>query len=499
MSITSFEFICFLAISLLVYYLCPKKLQKFVILISSIIFFCLASTIYTGVYVIVCILVTFLAAKAIVKGRDTAENGLNRRGRVALVLAIVIDMSILAVLKYTGMILSKPLDIAAPLGISYYTLQAIGLLVDLYWGIEKDAPSLLKTALFVGYYPGLVSGPISRANQIKDQLVEGHKLEWKNITYGIQRILWGFFKKLVIAARLGVMVDTIYANPDLYRGFYVWLAAFMFMLQLYTDFSGCMDIVLGVSEMYGIVLPENFKTPFYSETVQEFWQRWHITLGSWSRDYIMYPLLNAPFWKKFTEFLKKVFGKKASRKLSSYTAMLIVWFFIGLWHGGAWKYVIGSGLWFWLWIVIEQTCEGGLSKLANKLHIDTSAFSCKMLNRIRVFVTISVGDMFFRIESISRTLMIWKAGISEWNPSIIFDGSINKLGLTEKDVRLTICSLVVLLIVSKLQQKESVRDILARQNLVFRWGMLLILLFAVAIFGQYGLGYDAGSFLYQAF
>jgi len=498
MSITSFNFICFLAISLVVYYLCPKKLQKYVLLISSIGFFCLASTIYTGVYVIACIVITYVAARVIVSSKSDEEKG-KLKGKRALIIAIVIDMSVLAVLKYTGMILKEPLNLAAPIGISYYSLQAIGYLVDLYWGIENEQPSLLRTALFVGYYPQLISGPISRANQIKDQLLEGHSFEWKNMTYGIQRIMWGFFKKLVIAARLGVMVDTVYANPDLYRGFYVWMAAFVFMLQLYTDFSGCMDIVLGVSECYGIVLPENFKTPFYSTTVQEFWQRWHITLGSWSRDYIMYPILNSKLWKKLTTWMKDHLGKKASRKLSSYLAMLIVWFFIGLWHGGAWKYVIGSGLWFWLWIVIEQICEPGLKKLTDKLGINTSTFSCTMLNRVRVFVTISVGDMFFRIESIGRTLRIWKAGLSEWNPYILFDGAMYKLGLSDKDVRLTVVALLALLVVSMLQQKGSVRDMIAKQNLVFRWALCLLLLFTVAILGQYGPGYDAQAFLYQAF
>ena len=158
---------------------------------------------------------------------------------------------------------------AAPIGISFYTLQLVGYLLDVYWGITEFQPSLLKMVLFAGYYPQMTSGPISRYNMLKSTLYSEHNATWRNITFGLERMLWGVFKKLVISERAGVIVDTIYSNTDKYDGFYIFIASALFMMQLYTDFSGCMDIVIGASECYGIVLPENFRTPFFSRTVQE--------------------------------------------------------------------------------------------------------------------------------------------------------------------------------------------------------------------------------------
>lgn len=484
MSITSFKFIVFFIVSLVIYYCLPKKIQWVVLLCDTIVFFVLASSPKSGLFIIISILATTIGAICIDKAKENEKKGL---ALFALLTAMCINLLMLVGLKYLHINIKS---VWIPLGISYYTLQALGYLLDVYWGMEESQKNIFKMGLFIGYYPQLVSGPISRYSQMKDELFQEHKFEWKNITYGMQRMLWGFFKKLVLSARLGIMVDTIYGKHELYQGLYVWMAAFLFMLQLYTDFSGCIDIVIGASECYGIKLPENFNTPFFSKTVQEFWQRWHMTLGFWMKDYVMYPILKSKLWSKMSKAIKPVLGKKASRQIPSFLGMLIVWFLIGLWHGGAWKYVLGSGIWFWFWIVLEQ-----LIPQKNKKE----NFSWNLLCNLKVFVVVSIGNMFFRLSSIKETLYTMKLGFRNWNPYILFDGSIYKLGLSEKNVRLTIVSLVVLLLVSVLQQKKDVRDRLSEQNIVFRWLILFLLLFAVIIFGQYGPGYDAQAFIYQVF
>ena len=318
------------------------------------------------------------------------------------------------------------------------------------------------------------------------------------MTFGLQRILWGVFKKLVISARLGVIVDTIYADTATYNGFYIWLAAALFMFQLYTDFSGCMDIVLGASECYGVTLPENFRTPFFSRSVQEFWQRWHITLGSWMRDYILYPVLRSRAWKGMTKWIKAHWGKRAAKQIPSILGMLCVWLFMGLWHGGGWKFIIGMGLWFWTLIALSQIFEPLSKKIIARLHINTKCFSWRLFQSLRVFVLVTIGNMFFRLGGFMITLRTIRAGF-HWNPGILLDGSILKLGLDFQQLIAMLLGLFLLAVVSYLQGKgKNVRKWLSEQNLVFQWLVVLMLAILVFTIGMYGT-YSEQDFMYQKF
>lgn len=508
MSVTSLPFFCFFALSLAVYYIVPQKFQWFVLLVFSMFFFLNACRPYTIIYLLCAVVITTFSARGIANALDSGKKDNALRW---LVIGITTDVGILAVLKYSNFFISNIisvsmgrlhidlLQLAAPVGISFYTLQLAGYLLDVYWGITEYQPSFLKTMLFAGYFPQMTSGPISRYAMLKDTLYSGHKASWQNITFGLERMLWGVFKKLVISERAGIIVDTIYGNPDKYDGFYIIVASALFMMQLYTDFSGCMDIVIGASECYGIELPENFRTPFFSRTVQEYWQRWHITLGEWLKDYILFTILRSEGWRRLTKSIKNRFGKKAAKQIPAYLGMLCVWLLIGLWHGGAWKYILGMGLWFWVIIVLEQVLAPHSKKLTASLGIDTDAFGWHFFQSLRVFVCVCIGNMFFRLSSIPETFYMLKQAAASWNPEIFFDGSLYKLGLEEKDCRLLLASLFILLIVSALQEKESVRILLAKQILPFRWIVLFGLLFLTLIVGIWGPGYDTQTFIYEAF
>lgn len=511
MSLTSIQFLLFFSVSLIIYYALPGKFQWPTLLLSSVGFFVLSSTPYTLVYLAISIVSTTLCTRWINQGKVEHNN---RKSQATLILGIVINLGILALLKYNGFVINNvnrifsfahvsiklpALDLAAPIGISFYTLTVVGYLLDTYWGITGPQPSLLKTALFVSYYPQLTSGPITRHGEMGSQFGQCHKFDYETVTFGLQRMLWGVFKKLVISARLGIVVDSIYADTELYSGLYIWLAAALFMFQLYTDFSGYMDIIIGTSECYGIVLPENFRTPFFSRSVQEFWQRWHITLGSWMRDYILYPVLRTQAWRKLTKWTKVHLGKKAAKQFPSYLGMLCVWLLMGLWHGGGWKYILGMGLWFWAMIVLSQIFEPVFRKIISILRINTNCFSWHLFQSLRVFVLVCIGNMFFRLKSLTTTLQVMKAGL-HWNPWIFVDGSMFQLGLDRPNFTLALLCLGVLLIVSCLQEGgKSVRQHLAEQNLVFRWIVLFALFFGIVLFGAYGLGYDAQAFIYQGF
>lgn len=511
MSLTSFPFFVFFAASLLCYYLMPKRYRWISLLGFSAAFFLLSSAPVTGLYLLVCVLISHFCGLAIFRCREQDP----ARAKRILIFGIAADLSILALLKYNSFFLMHynalsavfhfpravdSLDLLVPLGISFYTLEAVGMIADIYWGISEPQDNLLKTALFIAYYPQLTSGPIARYEEMKEDLFSGHDYSREAVLRGIQRMLWGLFKKLVLSSRLAVVVETIYHDTETYNGFYVWAAAALFMMQLYTDFSGCMDIIIGASEAYGIRLPENFRTPFFSRSVQEFWQRWHITLGAWMRDYVMYPILRTNRWTRMTKTIRTRFGKKAAKQIPAYLAMLCVWLVIGLWHGGAYKFIAGQGFWFWLCIVIGQAGEPLWKKLRDFFKVQPESFSWHLFQSLRTFVLVAFGNIFFRAGSFKAAITAIRIGFtSRPNLWIFTDGSFAKLGINEREVTLTAVGLFVLLIVSALQESGSVRDKIRRQNIYFRWLIWFALLFAVIIFGKYGPGYHAEDFIYRGF
>lgn len=511
MQITSFSFLIFLLISLVTYYLIPKRFQWCSLLLFSILFFIFSTTPITGLYLVASIISTHFSAKYI---SYFAENGKITNAKLMLTIGIIVNLGILVALKYSNFGISifnslcriiginiriDSVSWLAPLGISFYTLQIVAYLVDTYGGITKPENNIFKTALFVGYFPQLTSGPIAKHEDMKEKLFSVHEFNLDNVLRGVQRVLWGIFKKIVVSVRLGVIVDTIYADTNTYSGIYVWIAAMFFLLQLYMDFSGCMDIVIGVSECYGIILPENFDTPFLARTVQEFWQRWHITLGGWLRDYVMYPLLRTKFFKKLTTKIKNKYGRKLSKEIPTYMAMLVVWCVFGLWHGGKWKFIIGEGLFCYLCILLGKVLEPYINKLISFLKIDNNTFSWHLFQSIWVFILMSIANMFFKIDGFMKTLKAMRDGLKVWNPWILFDGSFYKLGISEKNVRLMIVSVIFVFLIELLGKKCSVRDFINKQNLPFRWIVWTMLLLAILIFGFYGSGYDAASFIYEAF
>lgn len=512
MSVTSFYFFCMFAVSLGVYYAIPQKFQWCALVVFSAVFFVTSSDWRTGVYFLVNIAVTFVVTTQIVKAK---EKNKEESAKGYMLIGLAINLSMIATLKYsnffvynwnvlmnvmkTGHSLTE-LQLFAPIGISYYTFISVGYILDVYWGITEAEKNPFKVGLFIGYYPQMTSGPISRFESVKEQLFTGHKFEYERVALGIQRMLWGVFKKLVISTRAAILVDAIYADPVAYTGLYVWVAAFLFILQLYTDFSGCMDIILGASECYGIHLPENFRTPFFSRNVQEFWQRWHITLGVWFKDYVLYPILRTSTLRNFTKWLKKHVGKKASKQLPSYLGMLCVWILIGLWHGGAWKYILGEGMWFWLCIVLGQVLAPAFKKITTVLQIDTECFGYHLFQSLRVFFFVAIGNMFFRLDGMSAAIAEIKSGFSEFNPWIFFDGSFVNMGLSYRDQNILVFGVFLLFIVAILQEKYGeAREWMKKQFLPFRWFVWVFLYLFVLINGAYGPGYSAAEFIYRGF
>ena len=312
-------------------------------------------------------------------------------------------------------------------------------------------------------------------------------------------MLWGFFKKLVIAERLGALVDTVYGSYTEYPGAYIWFATVCYAFQLYTDFSGCMDIVLGMSESLGIVLPENFQTPFFAKSIAEYWRRWHITLGVWMKEYVFYPVLRSPFFTKLNKAWREKFGKKKGKQYATFAAMFLLWLTVGIWHGGDWKFVIGSGLLHWLYIVLEELLEPPCGRFMKKYRINPSGRMVNALRILRTFLLVCIGDLFFRAASVGDAFAMLGRAVSVWNPEVLWNGALFELGLDWIEMGIALLALLLLYGVSLLQQKGSVRDRIAVRALPVRWLIWYALIFAVILLGCYGPGYSAGEFIYQGF
>jgi len=439
MDITRVTYLLFVAVSLIIYWMVPRRIQWIILLADSLLFYILNVKAYTFAYLMISVLSVWGATWVFEKQANLGAK------RSALVVTLLINFGLLAVLKYSTLFANtynlitkqtsesglKALNWISSLAISFYTLQIVSYLLDNYWGVVKREKNPLKLLLFTSFFPLMVSGPIQRYSEFHHQLFDDHRFEYERVTHGLKRIAIGLFKKLAISNRVALLVDYLWNNPIQYSGPWIIVAVIGFVIQLYTDFSGCMDIVIGVSECFGITLSENFKSPLLSKSIQEFWQRWHITLGTWLRDYIMNPILKSRGLITLGSFAKAKLGKKQGKKIPSYLAMLVLWLAMGLWHGGDWKYIIGEGLWYWFVIVLGQIFEETFKKIRKKTGFFDS-FVWKMIQIIRTNLIFAFGMIFFRADSVRDSFI-----------RIRLIGSINGFGLHE--IKNTVISLAKLL------------------------------------------------------
>lgn len=525
MSYQSFGFILFSAVVLLAYYLIGRKRQLWVLAAANLIFYAIAGVEYLP-FILVTMVSSFFAARkigavyeqseeVIATISDTAEKKELRKkakskAKRILLIAILIAAGLLAVCKYTGFIVSnlnllfsalniptiKTFEMILPLGISFYTFMALSYVLDVYWKRYKAERNFLIYAVYLSYFPHVVQGPIDRFNEFKDQLTGGIAFSYQNLTFGAQLAVWGFFKKLVVADRLGMFVDTVIGNYEHYNGAFIIAAIAVYSIQIYADFSGCIDIVTGVSEMFGIKLRQNFNHPYFSKTMAEFWRRWHISLQEWFKDYIYYPVSTGALTKRVKKYFKSKGKKRAEELFASCFPILVVWIVTGIWHGAAWKFV-AWGLFHAMLLIGSHVLEPVFLKLNKLFRVDTNNFGWHLWQMIRTFFLCCVGRVFFRAASL-RTAFSLFAKSATASPAALFNLSV-PIGLELKDIVVAVLAVLVLLFVDILQEKIKLRQTLARQNIIFRWIIIFAGLFSVIIFGIYGPEYNASSFIYEQF
>lgn len=450
-TLISFNFFIFILITMLLYYTI-KPLQKYILLAASVYFYISISSVNT---IKLCILMVYMFAVTYL-GAIIISHAKGKIKAIFLGLSIVAVVVVLFVLKYAFNIFNlfnsllhanadfSWLNFAAVIGISYYALSAIGYLIDVYWqayGAEKNP---VDVALFIFYFPQLISGPVTRFADMRDKFNKHMAIDYENIAGGMRRMAWGYFEKLVISERFGIIVSAVYGNFNNYSFVGIMGATLCYAVQLYTDFAGCMDIVMGASMLFGIELPENFKAPFFSESIQEFWQRWHITLGIWFKDYVMYPVQKSKPLQIIGKWSKKRFGKKIGKKIPFYLSMLLLWVLIGIWHGGTGYYFIASAAIPCVLLMMSDFCQPFFKKSVQVLRINTECESWHWVRRIRTLLLICVCWIVVCSNGIRNAISIFNhMFLNPWNYTS-FVNAMEVLGLTSLDIVLMLVGIVVL-------------------------------------------------------
>lgn len=437
-----------------------------------------------------------------------------RRRRQVLTLAVLLQLGILVVLKYSAFFGSNlnvlfssihlPLSVPVPafvlpIGISFYTLQAVSYLTDVYRETTEADRNLGRVALFLAFFPQIMEGPICRYSQTAMQLWEGRRITYRNLTFGLQRIGFGLLKKMVIADRLNTLIETVYTDYALYDGGVIMVAMFGYTCQLYMEFSGTMDVVIGTAEIFGITLPENFRQPFLARTISKFWTRWHITLGTWFKDYIFYPLTMSRGLTKLTVRARKRLGNHFGPLIAGSIALFAVWLSNGLWHGAGWNYIF-FGLYHFAWILFENITEPFVREYAERWHINRDSTPYRVMQIVRTFLLVNIGELFFRAEGLRAGFAMFGKMAGEFSPASFRDGTILTPGMDVQDFVIVGISVVIVAVIHILSEKKiSVREELARKNRAVRWAAYYGLILFIILFGAYGVGYIPVDPIYAAF
>lgn len=526
MSYQSFGFIVFCQAVLVVYYLAGRRGQRWVLALANLAFY-LAAGLKHLPFLLITMLATFFAGRKIssiyeqfdekiAKCKAPAEkkqlrNQAKAKAKKALLAGMGITIALLAVCKYTGFAVSnlnvvlavlgipqiEIFQMVLPLGISFYSFMALSYVLDIYWKRYKAEKSFLTYAVYLSYFPHVVQGPIDRFNEFSSQIRDGVSFDYQAILYGAQLMLWGLFKKLVIANRLGIFVDNVMDRWDSVYGVMLVIAFVVYSIQIYADFSGCIDIVTGASELFGIRLRKNFNNPYFSRTMGEFWRRWHISLQEWFKDYVYFPVSTSSLMRKVKKHCKEINAPKTAEHFSVCFPILVVWMITGIWHGASWNFVIW-GIFHAAVLIGSHLLEPVFKKLTQLTRLDTENFGWHCIQMLRTYVICCVGRVFFRAPDVAAAIGIFRRIRRDLLLAGLFDKDAT-YGLDTPNAIVAALSVLVLLVADILREKMPVRETLAKQNTLFRWFILLAGIFAVIIFGIYGPGYDAASFIYEQF
>ena len=511
---TSLNFIFFVLVTMLFYFALPLKKQKWTVLLAASMFFYAVAGYRFAYYILFTSLCTYLialwiekvsiASKATLKSKKgewdrnqkkAFKNRTKVQMRLIMTLALVINFGILAFLKYYDFFAGSlndilgsfgigfsaaTLNLALPIGISFYTFQSMGYIIDVYREKTPAQKNPLKMLLFVSFFPQIIQGPISIYDQLAHQLYEPHKFDFTRVKHGMELILWGFMKKLIIADRAAIAIRTVsptvggeislsnaISTYSSYSGTTLTVVILLYAIQLYADFSGGIDISRGVAQIFGIDMIDNFKRPYFSKSINEYWRRWHISLGAWLKNYLFYPIAMSG---------------------------------VGIWHGADWKYV-AFGVWNGGIIMLSILLQPVFDIIVDKLHIRRESLWYSLFQIFRTFIVVLVGYVFDVAPSFATGMETIGKFFTDQNFVQAFD-ELQGLGLILPDVIVIAIATVFLFIISLIQERHAdtnIRTMLDSKPFILRFILIYLGVMAVIIFGIYGSGYSAADFVYMQF
>lgn len=436
MIFTTLKFLVFFCLVFGGYYIVPKKLQWLVLLVASVYFYLCASVKYV-IFVLMASLITYIGAWIIdnlttkqdvylkenkeslsKEDKKIYKSKTEKKKKIVIGLTIIGTLSMLLVMKYTGFVLENISKIAnvfhinftsptwnliLPLGISFYTFMSIGYVVDIYREEYKPEKNFLKYFLYISYFPHILQGPMDKYSDLSKDLFEAKKFDYNEAVQGAYRIVIGVVKKMLVADKLAPIVLAVTTNINQYFGINIFLAIFLYAIQLYADFSGYMDIAIGCSKMLGIKIAENFDSPYFSKSIAEYWRRWHISLGAWFRDYVYYPILRGNLASKIRKHFKDKNNKYLANNLPTVFALAILWTLIGFWHGSTWGFVL-YGMYHGSIIILSTL----LAPIYDKFHNQFPRFVKSKLygafQIVRTFCLVLIGYFLFCIGKLSPAI-----------------------------------------------------------------------------------------------
>lgn len=497
MEFNSINFMIFFPVVLALYFVIPKALRQIWLLAASYYFYMSWNARY-ALLIAASTLITYVSGIAIERYRDSGRTG---RRLTVLFSCLGINLGILLFFKYGNFLiasLDRGLELLhigsvdqrfyflLPVGISFYTFQALGYTIDVYRGDVRAETNLIRYALFVSFFPQLVAGPIERSKNLLSQMQNIAEIKlWnaRRVTSGTILMIWGFFVKMVIADRAAVLVNTVFDNYHMYGSTELVLAAVFFALQIYCDFGSYSLIAIGAAKIMGFELMENFNTPYFACSIRDFWSRWHISLSTWFRDYLYIPL-----------------GGNRRGRVRKSVNIMIVFLASGLWHGADWSYVVWGGI-HGAYQVIGDYLASFREKCIRKLRVNTACFSWKFLQTAVTFVLVVFAWIFFRADSIGDALQYIRRIWVRPTPWVLFNGEIFTLGLDRPEMNILLVSICMLGLVDlvRYRKKMTLDVFLMQQNLWFRGGIMIGLVVLIFVCGKYGVGFDPQQFIYFQF
>ncbi|MDY2777338.1 MAG: MBOAT family O-acyltransferase [Collinsella sp.] len=517
----------FVPIVTLLYGISPRRVRPWLLLAASYLCFMLISGDLVAMLALATT-VTYVAGRVLEllamqrsaavaadrKRRKLIKRRYRTRMRLVIAGAAVLVIGILVYVKYLGFFSSianglldtagigghlVPPSIGIPIGISFYSLQALSYLLDVYRGTCAPERNLARLALYLCFFPQLMEGPIARYDQTSKALWSGAPLKVANIADGTVRIAWGAAKILLVANRVNLFVKPVFENFTQWDGTVVAVAAVLYTLQLYCDFSGTMDIVLGVGRIFGVNLPENFRQPFCSRTASEFWQRWHVTLGAWLRDYIFYPVSLAAPVKHVTSIARRHLGNRLGSTLAGGLALGSVWLINGLWHGAGWQYLF-FGFYYFVLILGANLLEPAFAWLRERFDPLVSSRAWPLLQMVRTCAIVCVGEMFFRAHGLRAGFTMFHALLTNFSPTSLLDGTLLAPGMDIADFIIVGIFVLALAIQGHLREYGgSSLERFRQRPLIASSVLVASLIFCIAIFGAYGAGYIPLDPIYAQF